>query len=164
MFTRKHEVGERRICSHKYDLARLTKRIVGFDANSLYPSTMLQEMPCGKETVVHYDNPAQAVESLVSRLRRKQWFGFAEVDIEVPREFWERFKEFPSLFVNHSIGPDAIPQHMRDYLTGSGCTFTKDQKKLLGVLSEKKILLYAPAIGMVSGPGPCGHGCLLFFW
>ena len=57
VFTRKHVVGETRIRSHKYDLSRLTKRIVGFDANSLYPSTMLQEMPCGKETVVHYDNP-----------------------------------------------------------------------------------------------------------
>ena len=57
VFTRKHEVDETRIRSHKYALARFTKRIVGFDANSLYPSTMLQEMPCGKETVVHCDNP-----------------------------------------------------------------------------------------------------------
>ena len=116
VFSRKHKVGETRIRSHKYDLARLTKRIVGFDANSLYPSTMLQEMPCAKETVVHYDNPAQAVESLVSRLRRKQWFGSAEVGIEIPCELWERFEEFPPLFVNRSIVPDAIPQHMRDHL------------------------------------------------
>ena len=35
VFTHKHEVGETRIRSHKYDLARLTKRIVGFDANFL---------------------------------------------------------------------------------------------------------------------------------
>ena len=57
LFTRKHEVGKMRIRSHKYDLTRLTKRIAGFDANSLYPSSMLQEMPCGKKTVVHYENP-----------------------------------------------------------------------------------------------------------
>ena len=101
-------------------------------------------MPCGKETVVHYDNPAQAVKFLVSRLQRKQWFGFAEVDIEVPRELWEKFEEIPPLFLHRSIGPDAIPQHMRDYLTGSGRTFTQDQIKLLGVLSGKKMLLYAP--------------------
>ena len=107
---------------------------------------MLQEMHCGKETVVHYDNPAQAVESLVSQLQRKFWFGFAEVDIEVPLELWERFEEFPPLFVNRSIGPDAIPQHTRGYLTGSGRTFTQDQEKLLGVLSEKMMLLYSPLL------------------
>ena len=96
--------------------------------------------------VVHYDNPVQAVESLVSRLRSKQWFGFAQVDIEVPRELWERFEEFPLLFVNRCIGPDEVPQHMRDYLTGSGRTFIQGQKKLLGVLSENKMLLYAPLL------------------
>ena len=149
VFTRKHEIGETPIRSHKYDLARLTKRIVGFNANSLYPSTMLQEMPCGKETVVHYEDPQHlsTVESLVSRLRRKQWFGFAEADIEVPRKLWERFEEFPPLFINRSSGPDAILQHMREYLTGSGRThINADEKKLLGVLSEKKMLLYAPLL------------------
>ena len=85
-------------------------------------------------------------EFLVSRLRREQWFGFVEVDIEVPRELWEKFEEFPPLFLHRSIGPDAIPQHMRDYLTGSGRTFTHDQKKLLGFLSEEKMLLYAPLL------------------
>ena len=148
VFTRKHEVAKTRIRSHKYALARLTKRIVGFEANSLYSSTMLQEMPCGKETVVHYEDPQNpsTVESLVFRLRRKQWFGFTEVNIEVRRELWERFEESPPLFVNRSIGPDAIPQHMRDYLPGNARTFTQDQKKLLGVLSEKKMLLYAPLL------------------
>ena len=40
VFTRKHVAGQTRIRSHKYDLARIVKRILGFDANSLYPSTM----------------------------------------------------------------------------------------------------------------------------
>ena len=84
------------------------------------------------------------MQSLVFRLQRKEWFGFAEVDIEVPRELWERFSP---LFVNRSISPDAIPQHVRDYLTGSGRTpINETQKKLLGVLSEKKMLLYAPLL------------------
>ena len=103
-------------------------------------------MPRGKETVVDYNNATKAVESLASRLRSKQWLGFAEVNIEVPRELWERFEEFPPLFVNRCIGPDEVPQHMRDYLTGSGRTFIQSQKKLLGVLSEKKMLLYAPLL------------------
>ena len=107
---------------------------------------MLQEMPCGKERVVHYENPAQAVEPLVSQLRSKQWFGFAEVDIEVPHDLWESYEEFPPLFVNRSFGLDAVPQQMQEYLTNSKRTFTQDQKMLLGVLSVKKMLLYAPLL------------------
>ena len=53
LFTRKHVAGETRIRSHKYDLARIVKRILGFDANSLYPSAMAKEMPCCKEFVEH---------------------------------------------------------------------------------------------------------------
>ena len=45
VFTRKHVAGGMRIRSHKYDLARIVKRILGFDANSLYPSTMAKDMP-----------------------------------------------------------------------------------------------------------------------
>ena len=86
VFTRKHVAGQTRILSHKYDLARIVQSIPGFDANSLYPSTMTKEMPCGKETVVHYEDPAQAAKDLISRLYSKRWFGFAEVDIEVPRD------------------------------------------------------------------------------
>ena len=98
VFTRKHIAGKTRIRSHKYELARIVKRILGFDANSLYPSTMSKEMPCGKETVEHYEDPAQAAIALIPRLRSKRWFGFAEVDIEVPQDLWETLEEFPPLF------------------------------------------------------------------
>ena len=46
VFTRKHVAGETRIRAHKYDSARPMKRFFGFDANSLYSSTMAKEMPC----------------------------------------------------------------------------------------------------------------------
>ena len=91
VFTRIHVAGETRIRSHKYDLARIVKRILGFDANSLHPSTMAKEMPCGKETVVHYEDPVQAAKDLISRMYKRIWFGFAEVDIEVLREEFEEF-------------------------------------------------------------------------
>ena len=58
VFTRKHVAGKTRIRSHKYELARIVQRVLGFDANSLHPSTMSKEMPCGKEIVVHYEDPA----------------------------------------------------------------------------------------------------------
>ena len=85
VFTRKHVAGVSRIRPHKYgDKARVVKKVFGFDANSLYPSTMMKEMPTGKEKVVHYPDPVAAAADLVKRLDSQGWFGFAEVDIEVP--------------------------------------------------------------------------------
>ena len=126
VFTRKHVAGETRIRSHKYELARIVRRVLGFDANSLYPSTMAKEMPCGKEIVVHYEDPAQAAKELIPRLYSKRWFGFAEVDVEVPRDLWEKFEEFPPIFVNQSVGSEGIPQHMKDYLAKSNRVFLPD--------------------------------------
>ena len=92
VFTRKHVAGETRIRSHKYDLARIVKRILGFDANSLYPYTMTKEMSCVKKFVEHYEDPVHAAKELIPRMYKRRWFGFAEVDIEVPRDMWEEFE------------------------------------------------------------------------
>ena len=138
VFTRKHVAGQTRIRFHKYDLARIVKRILGFDANSHYPSTMAKNMPCGKETVVHYEDPVQAVKDLIPRMYSKRWFGFAEVDIEVPRDLWEEFEQFPPIFINQSIGAEGVLQHMKDHLAKSGRVAMPDQKKLLGVLKAKR--------------------------
>ena len=146
VFTRKHVAGQTRIRSHKYEEARVTKRILGFDANSLYPSTMLKDMPCGPGRVSHYDDPWQAAQKLPFKLVTGQWFGFAEVDIEVPRDLWEKFEEFPPLFNNEVVPDEGVPQHMKEYLRASGRTRFPDQKKLLGVLSAKKLLVYAPLL------------------
>ena len=146
VFTRKHVAGQTRIRPHKYESARVTKRILGFDANSLYPSTMLYDMPCGLGRVVHYENPVEAVQELPFKLLTGQWFGFAEVDVEVPRELWEKFEEFPPFFINRPVSDEGVPQHMKDYLQDSGRTRFPDQKKLLGVLSAKKMLIYGPLL------------------
>ena len=146
VFTRMHVADQTRIRSHKYDEARVTKRILGFDANSLYPSTMLQEMPCGPGRVSHYEDPWQAAQKLPFKLVTGQWFGFAEVDIEVPRNLWEKFEELPPFFINQAVPDERVPQHMNDYLRGNDRTRFPDQKKLLGVLSAKKMLIYAPLL------------------
>jgi len=54
VFTRYHEVGVTGIRVDRISELRLCKKLVGLDANALYLSTMLREMPCGKERVVHY--------------------------------------------------------------------------------------------------------------
>ena len=146
VFTRKHVAGETRIRSHQYEDARVCRRILGYDANSLYPSTMMKEMPCGPGFVKSYDNPEAYARVFPQFLWMEEWFGFAEVDIEVPEELWPEFEEFPPLFINCGVPDSAVPQHMHDYLQQSGRKRFPEQKKLLGVMSAKKILLYAPLL------------------
>ena len=146
VFTRKHVAGETRIRSHQYEDARVCRRILGYDANSLYPSTMMKEMPCGPGYVKSYDNPEAAALIFPQLLYTKKWFGFAEVDIEVSEELWPEFEEFPPLFINRGVPDSAVPQHMHDYLQQSGRKRFPEQPKLLGVMSAKKILLYAPLL------------------
>ena len=54
VFTRYHEAGVTRIREHKFEEPRLCKKILGYDANALYPSTMLRAMPCGRGSVKYY--------------------------------------------------------------------------------------------------------------
>ena len=146
VFTRKHVAGETRIRSHQYEDARVCRRILGYDANSLYPSTMMKEMPCGPGYVKSYDNPEAYARVFPQFLWMEEWFGFAEVDIEVPEELWPEFEEFPPLFINRGVPDSAVPQHMHDYLQQSGRKRFPEKPKLLGVMSAKKILLYAPLL------------------
>ena len=153
VFTRKHVAGETRIRSHQYEDAKVCRRILGYDANSLYPSTMMKEMPCGPGFVKSYDNPEAYARVFPQFLWTQEWFGFAEVDIEVPEELWPEFEEFPPLFINRGVPDSAVPQHMHDYLQQSGRKRFPEQPKLLGVMSAKKILLYAPLLAWYLNQG-----------
>ena len=153
VFTRKHVAGETRIRSHQYEDAKVCRRILGYDANSLYPSTMMKEMPCGLGYVKSYDNPEAYARVFPQFLWTEEWFSFAEVDIEVPEELWPEFEEFPPLFINRGVPDSAVPQHMHDYLQQSGRKRFPEQKKLLGVMSAKKILLYAPLLAWYLNQG-----------
>ena len=153
VFTRKHVAGETRIRSHQYEAAKVCRRILGYDANSLYPSTMMKEMPCGPGFVKSYDNPEAYARVFPQFLWTEEWFGFAEVDIEVPEELWPEFEEFPPLFINRGVPDSAVPQHMHDYLQQSGRKRFPEQPKLLGVMSAKKILLYSPLLAWYLNQG-----------
>ena len=60
VFTRIHEAGRTEIRSHQYPNAHTCQRVLGYDANTLYLSTMAKEMPCGKENVWHFKDPEKA--------------------------------------------------------------------------------------------------------
>ena len=164
VFTRYREVGKTRIRSHQYPLetnehgiskearaagaAKLCENILGYDANALYLSTMLREMPCGKERVCHYTDEYQidAVPIFTQRLKEKSWFGYAEVDIEIPNHLHQKFEEMCPFFHNKTVPTKAVPKHMKEYLRATGRKLVEKNKKLMGTLSAQRILLYEPLL------------------
>ena len=147
VFTRYREVGVTKIRSHQTAEPHLCKRILGYDANALYLSTMVRKMPCGKERVVHYSDEYQAEVApvLTRRLKDRTWFGFAEVDIEIPEPLRPKFEEMCPFFYNKKVPVEAVPQQMLDYLKRTGRN-RRDEKKLVGALSAEKLLVYAPLL------------------
>ena len=146
VFTRYHEVGVSGIRSHRVKEPRLCQKIDGYDANVLYLSTMLREIPCGKGRVVHYDDEfqAQAGPVLIHRLKEGNWFGFAEVDIEIPESLHKKFEELCPFFYNKEVPVEAVPKHMLHYLKRTGRC--RDGKKLVAALSARRLLVYAPLL------------------
>jgi len=145
VFTRYHEAGVTGIRSHQFEEPRLCKKILGFDTSALYLSTMLREMPCGKEKVVHYDDDrqAEAAAVLIRRLKAGEWFGFAEVRTEIPERLWPMFEEMCPFFYNKQVPAEAVPEHMKEYLARTGRQHG-DGRKLVGALSAERMLVYAP--------------------
>ena len=116
VFCRKHEAGVTRIRSHKHQDAKVCGKVLGYDANALYPSTMLGWMPCGKGEVKDWPQTKECLRNFLDAVKTERWFGLAEVDIGVPRELWPKFEEMPPLFYNKPVPSEAVPQHMKDYL------------------------------------------------
>ena len=58
IFTRYHEKDITRIRYHVFEeKSKLTKGVIGYDANSLYLYCSGDEMPCGKDTLVLNKKP-----------------------------------------------------------------------------------------------------------
>ena len=218
VFTRYHEVGKTRIRSHQIAEPKLCQKIQGYDANALYLSTMLREMPCGKERVVNWEGtehryvevdieipkrmhqkleeicpfffseevPADTeqkrreglklekwevyepllkwfkengakitkehqvieytpTEIFTAALKEKSWFGFAEIDIEIPKHLHQKFEEMCPFFHSKTVPTKAVPEQMHEYLRKTGRKCGKS-KKLLGTLAAEKLLVYAPLL------------------
>ena len=146
VFCRHAEAGVSKIRSHIYreEDAKICRSVQGLDANSLYLFCSGQEMPCGKEKVFKC-NPEEKNE-IIQNVLNDKLFGFFEVDIEVPEQKRKRFSEFCPLFVISEVPEDQIPQHMKDYKINTGRKMIKNNKKLLGVMKDEKILIYSPLL------------------
>lgn len=54
VFTRHHEVGVTKIRSHQFVNPKRCRRVLGYDVNALYLSTIAKDMPCRKGRFVTY--------------------------------------------------------------------------------------------------------------
>ena len=93
-----------------YENPKLCKTVFGLDANMLYPSALLQDFPCGKEKLFKYPAPKSRrnLKILTRVVQNNDCFGFAQVDIEVPKELHEKFSEMSPLFVVMEIPDEQI--------------------------------------------------------
>ncbi|XP_057310113.1 uncharacterized protein LOC130648107 [Hydractinia symbiolongicarpus] len=122
VFCRYHENDVTGIRSHIYTEPKKCKTILGYDANMLYPTTLLQDFPCGKEKM----DRCSGLPKLISKS---------------PPSCTTKISEMSPLFVVKEISDKAIPDHMRAYLTKTGRKRIPGTRKLLGVMRAKKILL-----------------------
>jgi len=149
VFTRYHEAGATRIRSHERTVAgqqvKPCKRILGYDANAFYLSTMLNDMPCGKEKVTDYKDPVQAAIDLKNVIIGGKLFGFVKCKLATPKAMWAKFEEMPPIFVNREVPEETDPREMLDYLTRTGRKRTPG-KKLLGVMDADEVRQYTPLL------------------
>ena len=134
--------------SRVFGARRPCKTVLGLDANMLYPSTLLQDFPCGKEKLIKVPTPEAKhnLEVLARGVQNGSLFGFAQVDIEVPPALYDKFSEMSPLFVVREIPSDQIPEHMHEYLRETGRKRIPGTRKLCGLMKAKKILLYTPLL------------------
>ena len=115
VFTRYHEKDISRTRSHAYgEKSKLTKSIIGYDANSLYLYYSGDEMPCGKDTLVVNEKPfnQKRTAKFSKDVLKGKVLGFAQVDIEVSDELCDKFSEMAPLFVVQEIPDFNIPDEM----------------------------------------------------
>ena len=148
VFCRYHEKNITNIRSHLYTNPKPCQKIIGYDANSLYLYCMGQDMPCGKEELIMYEEPydIEHINQFNQAVKNSELFGFAQVDIKVPDKLYDKFSEMSPLFVTDGVGDKQIPKYMEDYKEKTGRKTIKNSRKLLGVMKAKKILLYTPLI------------------
>ena len=110
-------------------------------------STILREMPRGKEKVVHYTGgwAVGAAPQLTQGVKNGNWFGIAEVDIEIPEPLRPKFEEMCPFFYKEKVPVEALPQKMPDHMKRTRRN-RGEEKKVVGARFAKKLLVYAPLL------------------
>ena len=144
-FKRYHEKDITHIRSHE---GKLTKGVMGYDANSLYLYCSGDVMPSGRDALVVNEKPfdQKRIAKFSKDVLKGKVFGFAQVDIEVPDGLYDKFSEMSPLFVVQEIPDRNIPEKMKIYKEENWKKTVEGTKSLLGVMKAKKILLYTHLI------------------
>ena len=104
------------IRSHVYgEKSKLTKGIIGYDANTLYLYCSGNVMSCGKDMPVVNKKllNQKRIAKFSKDVLKGKVFGFAQVDIEVPDELYDKFSEMTPLFVVQEIPDCDIPEEIK---------------------------------------------------
>ena len=117
----------------------MTKGVIGYDANGLYLYCSSDVMPCGKDTLVVNNKPfdQKRIAKFSKDVSKGKVFGFAQDDIEVLDEVYDKFSEMAPLFVVQEIPDCDIPEEMKIYKEKTGRKTVEGTKKLLGVMKAK---------------------------
>ena len=112
---------------------KLTKGIIGYDANVLYLFNAGNVMPCDKDTLVVNKKAFEQkrIAKCPRSVLKEKVFGFVLADIEVPDNLYDKFNEIPPLFVVQEIPDCDIPEEMKMYKEKTGRKTVKRTKKLL---------------------------------
>ena len=149
VFARYHEKDITRIRSHVYGKkSKFTQGVIGYDANALYLYYLGDVMHRGKNSLVVNKKPfaQKRIAKFLKDVLKGKFFGFVQVDIEVPDELHDKFSEMAPLFVVQEIPDCHVSEEMEIYKEKSSRKTMKGTKKLLGVMNAKQILLYTPLI------------------
>lgn len=98
----------------------------------------------------HFPGRAQrclpkTTDQLLENVKDGTFFGAVEVDIEVPPELRDKFKEMTPIFKNTEISLNDIGPHMEKFGKARGC-MPSPRRSLIGSYWAKKILLATPLL------------------
>ena len=82
------------------------------------------------------------IEKFSKDVLKGKVFGFAQVDIEVPDNFYDKFSEMVLLLFVQEIPNCNIREEMKIYNKKTGRKTLKGTKKLLGVMRAKNVFLH----------------------
>ena len=113
----------------------MTKGVKGYDPNALYLYCSGDITPCGKDTLVVKKKPydQKQIAKFSRGVLKGKVFGFAQVDIEVSEELYDKFSEMLPLSVVQEIPDCAIPEEMKICEEKTSRKPVKGTKILLGV-------------------------------
>ncbi|KAJ8561759.1 hypothetical protein ON010_g7919 [Phytophthora cinnamomi] len=122
---------------------KISKKIIGYEANALYVWCLGNEMPCGRLTTI------DPCEGIIKDIMNDKIFGFLKCDVEVPEhsaELQYHFEEMTPIFKNIDIEPERriIGHHMYEFNESRGKAKSKGGRKLIGSYFGKQILVYTP--------------------